>query len=633
MLINAVNLTKSFGDRDLFTDVSFLMEDSDKIGFIGPNGAGKTTLFKMITNLEPISGGEILKNKNTKIGYLPQNAELESEKSVLGVVMETFSHLTELEKEIEDLTFSISSGADGDENINRLSLLQEKFENLGGYTYKAIARSSLLGLGFSPDELEKPFPSLSGGQKTRVLLCKILLSDANLLLLDEPTNHLDIKSLSWLEDFLLNYKGGVIVISHDRYFLDRITNKTLELEDKKITLYNAGYSGYRQQKKIRDLTAVRNYEKTKKEIERIEGIIAQQKQWNRERNIRTAESKQKVIDRLAKTLVAPPEEQKSIRFKFSVKNTGSNEALNVTNLACAYGIEKVFSNVSFNIRGQEKVVLLGDNGCGKTTLFKAVCGLLPPIDGEISIGTGTEIAYYSQIRDDLNEKNTVFDEIYDAYPSPTPTEIRNSLAAFLFFGEDVFKPISELSGGEKARISILKLMLSGANFLLLDEPTNHLDIESREALEQALSDYEGTMFAVSHDRYFINRLARKIIYMESGRTVVYDGNYDYFLEKHKSDSPVKTENKKQASKEDYQKKKAFEARLRKLRNDIGRAEKDILAIENQIEENNKLLSDDEYASDYVKAGEISKKIETLEEELAEKYEIWEKLNSELETAE
>ncbi len=629
MLITASNLTKQFVERTLFNGASFHVDDKDKVGFIGRNGAGKTTLFKLLLGYERFDDGELIIGKNVKIGYLPQNASLDSEKTVYEEVLEVFAQTAQIEAELSEIARQIETEGATDARIRRQSLLTDQFASEGGFNYKSVVRSTLLGLGFSEHELNGSVSALSGGQKTRVLLAKLLLGDYTLLLLDEPTNHLDITAIAWLENFLRDWKGAFIVISHDRYFLDRITNKTLELKHCKLKIYNGNYTAYKKQRAVSDLTEQRIYENTMREIERIEGIIAQQRQWNRERNIKTAESKQKVIDRLAQDLVKPESAEKNINFKFTIEKSGANEVLRVENLACAYGIKTIFQNLQLLIRRKERVFLLGDNGCGKTTLFKAVTGALRPIDGQIIIGSSIDVGYYAQNRDDLDASKTVFDEVYDAYPTLTVTEIRNALAAFLFTAEDVFKPIEILSGGEKARISMLKLMLSGANFLLLDEPTNHLDIESREALEQALRDYEGTIFAVSHDRYFINALADSIVYMNQDGLLRYDGKYDDFVSKYGDAAQEGTSEKKPAAKESYQMRKQAEAKKRKMENTLKRAQDAIDMLETQIEEKKHLSESEAYATDYIKAGALLEEIDDLEAQLLQQYELWESTEKEL----
>ncbi|HIV03283.1 MAG TPA: ABC-F type ribosomal protection protein [Candidatus Aphodoplasma excrementigallinarum] len=625
IVLSASKLNKAFVEDIVFEDVSFHIEDHDKIGFVGVNGAGKTTLFKSLLHPSYADSGEVFTNKETVIGYMQQHADITSDKTVWEELMTVYADMLGLEKELDAIARQIEDGT-GDLNalIERQAALLERFERRGGYLYKNIAKSSLIGLGFAEDDLNKPFETLSGGQKTRVLLCKILLSDANLLLLDEPTNHLDISSVEWLENFLRDYNGAFVIISHDRYFLDRVTNKTLELENRKLTVYNGNYTRYLALKEEARLAKQRQYENTKREIDRIEGIIEQQKRWNQERNYKTIASKQKEIDRLEKTLDAPESEPAGLRFRFHINAVGGNDVLRCSSLAMAYGIKKIFSGVELDIKKKEHVFLLGENGCGKTTLFKLLTGDLHPIDGEIHFGAGVQVGYYDQAQENLHEEKTVLDEVYDAYPGMSLTEVRNALGAFLFHDDDVFKPISALSGGERAKVSLLKLMLSGANLLLLDEPTNHLDISSREALEDALLHYEGTLFIVSHDRYFINKIADRILYMQNHGLTNYAGNYDYFLEKFKGVETEKTA-AKPSNKETYQEQKRREAEKRKTANRFKRVEEQIEQLEEEVRQQEALLLSDEYATDHIKASELLEQVQKRKDELEQLYAEWETL--------
>ena len=572
MLIKLDNISKYFGSRMLFENISFEISEGEKIGFIGENGIGKTTLLKIITGEISHDDGTITKNNILKIGYLSQQAPEDKNTTVFDEVLTAHSHLINLEQKIADITLDISLG-DGD--VTKLAELQHKysleFEQGGGFVYKSITRSTLLGLGFTEDDFSKKISLLSGGEKTRVMLAKLLLSDCNLLLLDEPTNHLDIQSVEWLENFLSSYNGACFVISHDRYFLDKVTTKTYELFENKMYSFSGNYSTYQKKREELFSAIQKKYENTVQEIERIEQIIKQQRSWNRERNIKTAESKQKAIDRLAKTLVAPPSEHDTISLEFRAEETGGNDVLNVENLSVFYENKNILNNINFNIKRGERIFLLGANGCGKSSLFKAILNLVDHT-GEAKLGSKVSVGYYDQHQSDLNPDNTIFDEIYDSYPEKTVTEIRNACAAFLFYGEDVFKPISSLSGGEKARVSLIKLMMSGSNFLMLDEPTNHLDISSKEALENSFSEYTGTMFIISHDRYFINRLADKIIYMENSGIIQYLGNYDYYLSK-KID--ILSEKTKSEKVNQYKLEKEERAQLRKLKSLIEKTEKAI----------------------------------------------------------
>ena len=628
-LLSLSKVNKYFGERCLFENVSFSVENRDKIGLIGANGTGKTTLFKMILEGDSPDGGEIFFSKGTNIGYLEQHAGVNSELSVFDEVLTVFSHLKMLEEKMLELTGNIEAGiGDTAENAEKLHLITEEYKEKDGYTYKNLAKASLLGLGFSEEDLGKPFSTLSGGQRTRVCLCKVLLSGSNFLLLDEPTNHLDITSVEWLETFLASYKGAFIVISHDRYFLDKVTNKTFELEYQHLTAFDGNYSRYLKLKEENEKYIERKYENTMREIKRIEGIIEQQKRWNRERNIKTAESKQKSVDRLKETLILPKEELENIKPKFEIVRTGGNEVLDVKGVSKSFGENKLFENVDFLLRRGERAFLLGDNGCGKTTLFKIISGTTEQDVGEIKIGAGVDIGYFDQTQATLDYTKTLFDEIADTFPELTITEVRNALAGFLFCADDAFKFISELSGGERARLMLLKLMLQKANFLLLDEPTNHLDIKSREMLEDALVDFPGTILAISHDRYFINKLADRILRINNNKLENYQGNYSYFLEKSsKSASEQKTTTEQLISNEklDYQTQKKNAAEERKRKNRLEKVEKEINDIEIKISEIETEMSLPEISSDYLKCAELTEELEKLNEKLILLYEEWESL--------
>lgn len=629
MILNANNLRKMFGEEVLFDNVSFRVEDMDRIGFVGANGAGKSTLFKILAGDMNYDAGDIFKNKYTKIGYLDQYACSDSDNTVFDELLTVFSEVVEIEQELEEIRFDIENQTDGLETlIRRQNALNERFAELDGFYYRSKIRAALLGLGFSESEFGLQVQSLSGGQKTRVELGKILLSDANLLLLDEPTNHLDISSVEWLEEFLLGYKGAVIVISHDRYFLDRVTNRTFELEGGKLFSMDGNYSAYVKQREIEKLTQERNYENTKKEIERLEGVVEQQRRWNREKNIKTAESKLKVIERLEKTLEKPQERPENIKFRFQAAPGGGNDVLIAEGLSMAFGEKMLFRNADIHIQKGERVFLLGPNGCGKTTLLKIMMGQLAATAGTYKIGANTHVGYYDQIQEHLHMEKTVIDEVWDTYPKMTQTEVRNALAAFLFRGEDVFKEISKLSGGERARVELVKLMLKRVNFLIMDEPTNHLDIQSKEALEAALADYDGTMLVVSHDRYFINKLASRILRMDGERVLNYAGNYDYFLEKFKESKPEAVKSKPAAN--DYKEKKRMEAEKRKTVSRYHKVEEWISEKEHAIDALNQTLATPEVATDYVKAGALTAELETLEQELEALLEEWETLHMRIE---
>ena len=575
--------------------------------------------------------GEIFKNKLTNIGYLDQYTCTDSDNTIMDEMLTAFDEVISIENELEEIRIAIEmQTSDMDSLIKRQTFLQEQFEELDGYRYKSLVRSTLIGLGFSEEDFKKPVKTLSGGQKTRVSLGKLLVSNSNLLLLDEPTNHLDIASVGWLEGFLSSYKGAFIVISHDRYFLDRVTNRTFELENGKLRTYNGSYSEYVKQREIEKKTEERNYQNTQHEIDRLNSIVEQQRRWNREKNIKTAESKQKVIDKLEKTLVKPTVATEDIEFAFKSSEGGGNDVLITENLGMSFGTKEIYKNADIHITKGEKVFLLGANGCGKTTLIKNIIGKYEPTAGELKIGSNIQIGYYDQIQENLSQDKDIFTEIHDEFPDLTNTQIRNALAVFLFRGDDVFKEIKTLSGGERARVELTKLMLKPANFLVMDEPTNHLDIESREALEKALSNYDGTMLMVSHDRYFINKLADRIIYMTKDGLTNYIGNYDNFIEKSASvTQELKTETQKPKN-SDYNEQKRQQAEKRKVLNRFSKVEELISELEAEVESINNEMMKPELALDFTKLNELSQIAEDKNNEILELMEEWETLHNEIE---
>ncbi len=627
MLITANGLEKSFSERVIFKNVSFGINEHDKIGFVGANGVGKSTLFKILMGELSADAGELFKNKNTEIGYLEQYTCADSSKNVFDEALEVFSGLIDIENELEDIRFDLENGAQSvDSLVKKQNQLNEEYQKKGGFVFRNKTRSTLLGLGFTPDELELKVNMLSGGQKTRVSLAKILLSGANLLLLDEPTNHLDIESVEWLENFLKNYDGAFIVISHDRYFLDRVTNKTFELENGNFYQLNLKYSEFAEQRDIDKLTQERNYSNTMREIERLERVVEQQRRWNREKNIKTAESKLKVIKKLRDSLVKPADEAQAASFSFKACPGGGDNALITEDLCMSFEDNMLFENININIRRGEKIFLIGPNGCGKTTFLKIILGIISQTRGEYRIGANTHLGYYDQLQESLDLNKTIIDEIWDSYPKLTQTAVRNALAAFLFRGEDVFKEIKSLSGGERARVELVKLILKDVNFLILDEPTNHLDIESREALEKALAEYDGTLLMVSHDRYFINSLATRIIRLERDKAVSCPGNYDDYIDKYKQSAEIEKE--KSSGSENYKEQKRIEAEKRKTKNRFKKVEQEIFELEETIDKlNEELLL---YATDYVKSAELSEDISKKDFKLKELYTEWEELQTEME---
>lgn len=629
-LLTLNSVSKSFGERVLFDNVSLNIENNTKMGFIGSNGVGKTTLFRVILGEEDCDG-DVIKSSDLKIGIMEQTPPSSESLTAYDYTLEVFSHFFEIEKEMEIIRLSLEKGeGDTARLINRQEALNTEYIRNDGLTFRSRTRSMLLGLGFLESELYLPMNSLSGGQKTRLSLARTLLSEANFLLLDEPTNHLDIDSVRFLEDFLKNCNKAFIVISHDRYFLDKVTNTTIELENRRMSCYTGSYSTYLEKKEQVKKAAERKYENTMAEIKRIEAIIEQQKRWNRERNIRTAEHKQKSIDRLQETLEKPEEDVSKIKFRFTAERKSGNDVLKVTNLEKSYGDKPLFKNVNFEIKRGERVFLLGPNGCGKSTLYKMIKGTVESPEGAVCFGTNVDCAYYDQDRSDIQGGKDVESELWDVYPKMDRTQIRNALAAFLFRGDDVFKMTDTLSGGEKARLSLLEIMLTGANFLLLDEPTNHLDIRSKEALEEAISNFEGTVFIISHDRYLINKMADKILAFENGTVNSYNLSYDDYVNKIAANAVETVAEKQKPKKEpnDYQKQKQLQSERRKLEGRIKRTEEAIESCEKDIDKLNEEINS--AGSDYERITDLSAQLSKKEEEQTSLMQEWEELSMELE---
>lgn len=629
-VLSVHNLKMSFSERVLFSNVSFDIEASDKVGFIGVNGVGKTTLFKILCGKMEQTGGDFFTSKNLKIGYMEQHACSNSENTVYNELLSVFPHLIKMEEEIDRLNLDLEMGRSDEKTIMRQTELMEQFTAMDGLVYKSRTASALTGLGFKQEDFNMPVKKLSGGQRSKLSLAKLLLSGSDIILLDEPTNHLDINSVSWLESFIRDFKGAAIIISHDRYFLDTVTNKTMELEHEKLQMYKGNYTEFIRKKEEAKKATENKYKKDMAEIKRIEGIIEQQKRWNREKNIKTAESKQKEIDRIKENLVVPESELENIRFKFQPNTESGNDVLMCEGVSKTFGEKKIFENVNMHIRKGEKVFIVGSNGCGKTTLFRIIMGTVPADRGEIDFGAKVETEYFDQMQENLNMEKTAMDEIWDEYPKMTQTQVRTSLGAFLFKGDEVFKPINQMSGGERARVSLLKLMLGGGNFLLLDEPTNHLDTTSREALEESLKSYEGTMLIISHDRYFINKLADRILELKPEGMTEYLGNYDYYMEKRLEKSgqdsgKTQTETKKSAGAVDYKMKKEMQAQERKRRSMLKKTEQEIEETELEMEKVNEQLADPQVTSDYQKLIELSGKLEELKTKQEQLYEQWAEL--------
>ena len=614
-ILTVNNIKKMFGTDVIIQDITFEVQKGDRIGLVGINGSGKTTLFKVLNGEYTADEGTFTPARETSIGYMEQHVCRDMEKPAFDEVMTVFAPLLKMEAEMEVLTTKISEMPENlNELIEKQAELNDQFIADGGLTCRNRAKSTLIGLGFAPEQIYAPIGVLSGGQKAKIQLAKMLLGESNLLLLDEPTNHLDIPSVEWLEDFLKNYNGSYIVISHDRYFLDAVTNRTFEIENTHLTEYKGNYTKYLQLKEENRLAMQRVYDNTQREIKRIEGIIEQQKRFNQERNYVTIASKQKSIDRLQATLEKPEDDPDTIKFQFKASQRGGNDVLEAEELALSFGDHRLFKNVNLDIKRGEKVFLIGPNGCGKTSLLKVLLRIYKQTFGDFRFGANIDIGYYDQAQGNLDESKTVIDEIWDLHPYMTQTQVRSALAVFLFKGEDVYKPVKGLSGGERARVLLLKLMLSKANLLILDEPTNHLDIGSCEALENALLGYDGTLFVVSHDRYLINKLADKIYYLTPSGTTLYLGNYDAYLEARQKQEAAKAaaeaekENAVPKANTVYKQKKERASEIRKRRAALSKCEREIEAAEAEIDTLNGRLSNPETASDYEKMMEITNKI-------------------------
>ena len=623
-LLTAQNLTFGFLDGVLFKGAAFKVEETDRIGLIGANGCGKTSLFKLIIGEYSASEGGIVRGKDVRIGYMEQYLDCDENQTLYGEALTVFNDVIEMEYELEKVTHALLNDS-SIELIEKQLRLTEEIERRDGLVYQAKTKSALLGLGFKEEDLTQRVANLSGGQRSKLSLCKLLLSNANLLLLDEPTNNLDVDAINWLEDYLLKYKGAFIVVSHDRYFLDKVTTSMMEISHKKLTHTTGNYTVFQKLKAERELTVEREYEKTSAEIKRIEGIIEQQKRFNQAHNYVTIASKQKQIDRLKETLVVPEKALKSVHFSFKTDLRAGDEVLSVKSLEKEFPGKPLFKKFDLTVFREDKVFLLGPNGCGKSTFLKIINKELEQDSGSFKYGSNVKIGYFDQNIDKLNSDKTVLDEVWDMFRFMTETEIRSALAMFLFVGEDVFKKVSSLSGGERAKLSLLKIMLSKPNFLILDEPTNHLDIISREVLENALLDFNGTLLVVSHDRYFINKLASRIIHLTHDGAVSIDGNYDTYVsyrEEH-SISEAKQEKKPAVNEYKLRKEQAKEERMRKSR--INKLEAEISLLEEQISETEGLLSTPEISGNYEKLLQCTELLNEYKNTLDKFYEEWEAL--------
>lgn len=626
-LLTAQNLQFGFSDGILFKDAAFKIENTDRVGLIGANGTGKTTLFKLITGEYSPQEGAIVKSRDLNIGYMEQYLPSNNSVTLYNEVLTVFSDVAEMEKELEEINCRLLDTSD-EKLIERQLFLNEEIERRDGLVYKAKTRSALLGLGFLQDELELPVSALSGGQRSKAALCKLLLSNSHLLLLDEPTNNLDIEAVTWLEDFLAKYKGAFIVVSHDRYFLDKVTTSTMEIAHKKIYFTKGNYTLYHKLKAERELSIEREYEKNITEIKRIEEIIEQQKRFNQARNYVTIASKQKQIDRIKEQLVMPESAAKSVHFSFECDLRAGDEVLVTDGLKKGFDGKELFSDLSLTVRRNERVFILGPNGCGKSTFLKIINREISQDKGTFRYGVNVKKGYFAQNIENVNVKKTALDDVWDMYPSMTETEVRSALAMFLFCGDDVYKPVASLSGGEKAKLSLLKIMLKKPNFLILDEPTNHLDISSREVLENALLSFGGTLLCVSHDRYFINKLATRVIYLSHDGAVEIEGNYDDYLNYLENSEKTPETSQKPIEKpkvNDYKLKKEQASNERKRLTQLKRTEAEIEEKENRISEIETKLSLPETAEDYKELMKLTEELDALKCELDKAYALWEKL--------
>lgn len=636
MILSCQNIEKSFNEKSILKDVSFHIEDYDKAAIVGINGAGKTTLLRIIIGELPADSGIVTLAKGRTLGYLAQNQNVNSENTIYDELLSVKADIIALEKQMREMEIAMKTADEAalEQLMESYARLTQAFELANGYAYKSELTGVLKGLGFAEDEFDKSISTLSGGQKTRVALSKLLLVKPDLIILDEPTNHLDLNSIAWLETYLLNYKGAVIIVSHDRYFLDRIANKVIEIDQTKAATFTGNYSDYAVKKEQLRIAAWNAYMNQQQEIRHQEAVIEKLKSFNREKSIKRAESREKMLNKI-EVIDKPTQSRTDIHMVLTPKCTSGNDVLHIEGLSKSFGTLSLFSDINIDIKRGEHVAIIGDNGTGKTTILKIINGILEADAGTITLGTNVHIGYYDQEHHILHSEKTLFEEISDDYPALTNTEIRNTLAAFLFTGEDVFKLIRDLSGGERGRVSLAKLMLSESNFLILDEPTNHLDIMSKEILEDALNSYEGTVLYVSHDRYFINRTASRILDLTGQKLIGYLGNYDYYLEKKDaleqaylspaSASSVKPEEAPSENKLDWQAKKEQQAKQRKKENDLKKCEEKITGLETQLSEIDEEMQKPEIAVDVAKLQELAKTQAQIQEQLSALYELWETL--------
>ena len=640
MILNATNISKSFGSNEIIKDATFLVNEHEKVAIVGVNGAGKTTLLKILTGEESADSGSITLAKDAKLGYLRQINNVDSALSIIDELYTVIEPILNMEKRMSQMQEDMKhlTGSELEELYSSYTALTHSYELMDGYAAKSRVVGILKGLGFEEIDFDRKINTLSGGQKTRVFLAKLLLEEPDIILLDEPTNHLDLRSIEWLESYLLNYKGAVIIVSHDRYFLDKIVSKVIDIENGNVQMYLGNYTDFSNKKQMLLDAKMKEYLNQQQEIKHQESVITKLKQFNREKSIKRAESRQKQLEKIER-VEAPQTYSENMRLSLDISKESGKDVLTVQNLSKSFDHKKLFWDINFEIKRGERVAIIGDNGTGKTTLLKIINGLLEPDTGEVIYESNVSVAYYDQEHQVLHMDKTLFDELSDTYPEMTNTQIRNILAAFLFTGEDVYKKIADLSGGERGRVSLVKLMLSKANFLLLDEPTNHLDIVSKDVLENALTNFPGTVCYVSHDRYFINKTATRILDLTENRLLNYIGNYDYYIEKREAvEEAANLTNTEQAekpadvseSKKEWIDNKTVQAQKKKVKNALNKCEKEISEIEDKLQAVDEEFANPENASNVGKLMELQKQKEALEKRLDKLMEDWEELTLQME---
>ena len=640
MILSCQNVEKAFLEKQVIKNCSFHIEEHEKAAIVGINGAGKTTLLRILVGELEADAGSVTFAKDATFGYLSQNAAVNTENTIYGELLSVKKHLLELEEQIRtvELLMNSAQGSELEAMMEKYADLTHAFESENGYAYKSELTGVLKGLGFAQEDFDRPVSTLSGGQKTRVALGRLLLQNPDLIILDEPTNHLDMSSIAWLETYLLNYRGAVLIVSHDRYFLDKIASKIIEIDHTKVTVFSGNYSAYASKKELLRQAEWKAYANQQEEIRHQQEVIAKLKSFNREKSIKRAESREKMLSKI-EVLDKPSEVRSDMKMELHPRILSGNDVLTAEHLAKSFGKETLFSDLCFSIKRGEHVAIIGDNGTGKTTLLKIINGLLKADTGTFRLGSRVQEGYYDQEHHVLHPEKTLFEELSDAYPSLNNTEIRNTLAAFLFTGEDVFKRVKDLSGGERGRLSLAKLMLSESNFLILDEPTNHLDIASKEILEDALNSYSGTVLYVSHDRYFINRTAHRILELTGHTLVEYLGNYDYYLQKKAelsaslagntgNTAPAQSLGIASASRLSWQEQKEKEAARRKKQNALKKCEEEIASLEARDREIDSAMEDPSVATDVAALQSLSAEKEEISEKLLSLMEEWEALSEE-----